>query len=309
MEQVLQYVYQFILENSKYIQYPISIDILFHLISHNGWDVCPYSKLIAFQDKFQKNLSLDLIFFTHIRKAFTLIPADNKAVIFYDDKLSLSEKTFILTHEIAHIILHNDGQKILGYHENFALNNTMEHEADRFALEFLAPTILLKKGMIKNVAQIVELGLLDAVHAGQQMHNLRKSQQNYFKDDKYARSVAELYHSYVLEIIDRKPLYNTSLTIHFFMSTAIFFLFLFSFIHVSFIRDFPPDTTIFYEYNSARSISCSYTGSVYVTKHGDRYHLPHCRYIRDKQTPLEVSIEKAERSGYLPCQFCCNNLK
>lgn len=43
---------------------------------------------------------------------------------------------------------------------------------------------------------------------------------------------------------------------------------------------------------------------VYVTKYGKKYHLAGCRYIKDKNDLLEISIEEAEHAGYEPCKVC-----
>lgn len=44
--------------------------------------------------------------------------------------------------------------------------------------------------------------------------------------------------------------------------------------------------------------------TVFVTKYGKKYHLAGCRYIKDKDDLLEISIEEAEHAGYEPCEIC-----
>lgn len=43
---------------------------------------------------------------------------------------------------------------------------------------------------------------------------------------------------------------------------------------------------------------------VYVAKYGKKYHLAGCRYIKDKNDLLEISVEEAEHAGYEPCENC-----
>lgn len=43
---------------------------------------------------------------------------------------------------------------------------------------------------------------------------------------------------------------------------------------------------------------------VYVTKEGDRYHLPGCYHIRGKENLIEMTVEQAEAAGYEPCKDC-----
>lgn len=48
--------------------------------------------------------------------------------------------------------------------------------------------------------------------------------------------------------------------------------------------------------------------SVFVTKYGNKYHLAGCRYIKGKDDLLEISVEKAERGGYEPCEVCIGEI-
>lgn len=46
------------------------------------------------------------------------------------------------------------------------------------------------------------------------------------------------------------------------------------------------------------------TTIVYITHTGKKYHLSGCRYIKDKNNLIEISIEEAEAAGYEPCKVC-----
>ena len=47
------------------------------------------------------------------------------------------------------------------------------------------------------------------------------------------------------------------------------------------------------------------TEQTYVlTRTGDKYHLPSCYYVRDKNDLVEITLEEAEKGGYEPCKVC-----
>lgn len=57
----------------------------------------------------------------------------------------------------------------------------------------------------------------------------------------------------------------------------------------------------------SRNIKATISGTeeehiVYITKSGDKYHSPFCRYLR--YSSIEMSIQEAEASGYEPCSKC-----
>lgn len=43
-------------------------------------------------------------------------------------------------------------------------------------------------------------------------------------------------------------------------------------------------------------------GDVYITEHGDKYHLAGCKYLRKSQIPISRSDARAQ--GYTPCKIC-----
>ncbi|MGM9544384.1 MAG: ImmA/IrrE family metallo-endopeptidase [Romboutsia timonensis] len=44
--------------------------------------------------------------------------------------------------------------------------------------------------------------------------------------------------------------------------------------------------------------------TVFITKFGTKYHLAGCRYIKDKDDLIELSVDEAEHAGYEPCDVC-----
>lgn len=43
---------------------------------------------------------------------------------------------------------------------------------------------------------------------------------------------------------------------------------------------------------------------VFITKFGTKYHVDGCRYIKDKDDLIELSVDEAEHAGYEPCDVC-----
>lgn len=44
--------------------------------------------------------------------------------------------------------------------------------------------------------------------------------------------------------------------------------------------------------------------TVYITNSGKKYHLPECRYIKNKTNVIECSMSEAINMGYHPCKVC-----
>lgn len=46
------------------------------------------------------------------------------------------------------------------------------------------------------------------------------------------------------------------------------------------------------------------TTPVYITQYGERFHLEGCRYIKNKDNLIKVSIAEAIKAGYKHCEIC-----
>lgn len=55
---------------------------------------------------------------------------------------------------------------------------------------------------------------------------------------------------------------------------------------------------------SVSSYAAEYSENVYVTKSGEKYHLPNCQHVRYKTNTIEISKEEAVKLGYEPCKVC-----
>lgn len=51
------------------------------------------------------------------------------------------------------------------------------------------------------------------------------------------------------------------------------------------------------------NILWNYQHNVYISTHGDCYHLPNCHYIEGSVIKAE-SIERAKEKGFAPCSYC-----
>ena len=49
---------------------------------------------------------------------------------------------------------------------------------------------------------------------------------------------------------------------------------------------------------------CNGSDTVYVTKHGEKYHVLGCRYLAGKECVIPISRKLAEKCGYTPCSRC-----
>lgn len=102
------------------------------------------------------------------RKAIT-VNYEGKIFIFYDNEISFTERSYVIAHEIGHVMLeHTVTNSIYGKSENPEKENTQELEADVFAMFFLAPAPVLAKINVKfadDLAGICQLPMPVAAKA------------------------------------------------------------------------------------------------------------------------------------------------
>lgn len=56
--------------------------------------------------------------------------------------------------------------------------------------------------------------------------------------------------------------------------------------------------------NNVPKISPDTSAIVYVTISGQKYQRETCRYVKEKDNTLEITINQAENKGYSPCLIC-----
>lgn len=139
----------------KITKLPVDFDTLFELAGQKGWLISTYQagrnliKKLGYEDAVAK------------RKSFTVQSSDNTKIIFYKDGVSMSEKVFLIAHEIGHIILAHTSSGVLGESPDPAEEQRQETEADNFAYALLAPPIVLRACHIKSANEIERVTLME----------------------------------------------------------------------------------------------------------------------------------------------------
>ena len=132
---------------------PLTFDELVDLIKLEGYEV--FTFIQAKELIFANNLEEYIV----NTEGFTYINKQYKAVLF-DDNLPSDERSFVLAHELAHIIL---GHALTGRYfkrGNEFSSSKQDEEADEFAYQLLAPLCILRELDIDTPEQIMQITLL-----------------------------------------------------------------------------------------------------------------------------------------------------
>lgn len=199
--------------------------------------------------------------------AFLKIDSDGSKTIYF--KTNTKYWNFYIFHEIAHFLL--------GHIDDCPQN---EMDADMLACILAAP-IENFPSTIKSAKDISSLCQIPI--------------------DK-----AEMYWQEIKPIILKQKFPRRAVII----SSA--FLILVSVIGIRFMGTGKPAPTSNDTYNTEKS-SINSTNEiqhtenidyVVVTTNGKKYHLPSCRYVKNKTNTIEYSISEAIDEGYTPCKVC-----
>lgn len=264
---------------------PLEFDTLYSIAEANNWKIVTFSKGYAFI----KEEELEKYYYTS--KGFTYAAPDF-TIIFIRDDLAYLDKIDVICHEMGHLVLRHieigSNQKSINH-----CDSIQEQEADIFALQLQAPNYLMQSLNINSVQQLIKMGIFSKENA-----TLRYKL--------YTRDFP------LVGIID-KFLIVGCITL---LSFSLFFLF-------QVISDFTDITEQSNTYTTTEQITPpsvpapetteqttdqapvqpSQNTIVYVTRTGTKYHLPGCRYIKDRKTSA-LTIEEAESQDYTPCSVC-----
>lgn len=212
--------------------------------------------------------------------AFAFQSPQEGTKIFIKDTLGYSEKVHALCHEIGHIVLLHTSYGILGKHQNPAVENTQEREAEAFALELQAPGFVLYREHLTSVRKIVDAGLLPKPAARIQyrsyLRHLRMNTPlNYYKH-LVKRLVPPLIALSSIALLILLPRFQARpgtnpikpLELH--------------------TQSTPPTAT---------------AADVYITSGGTKYHRPACRHITNRDS-IKITPAEALALGYEPCGDC-----
>lgn len=280
----------------------ISLDIKKHLKS-KGWE------FVAFNLEDEKSVALlnryGLLEFAKNHSGFSFM-RDNIKLIFYRRDLTEEEKIQVFAHELGHIELeHFSKIGVLGYTPDGILNNAQENEANDFALEFQAPSCILKKAQFKTLDELHKNTLLNGCLLKQVYANIY-SEESISTDEELLISKFKGYlllHEKVHVKDKRKPVFG------YVIPTAIIIT-----VTMILLSNIPkqtkqenikplPEITTFTQLETSAP-QTQRENLVIITSSGKKYHKPTCMYVKDKTNTVSLSIEEAINMGYESCEVC-----
>ncbi len=277
------------------IKYRInSLNFNFNLLEEialsNNWKLCSYSsnKDLIKSLNLEKNIELD---------AFSFIKKDS-IIIFYNDKLQNNDIIFNILHEFGHIFLKH---KNISYSLNCPNLVEQENEANLFACEVLAPSCVLKQLNIKSIDDILKFSNLPAKHSIYHINNIT----NFSNIDEISERLIKIFNDYIKrntyikeETKPKKENHIQILSIFGIVSIILIVSFVF-------LKEKGSSNDIPLNNNTVNNSVNENIDNIiiyYATKTGSKYHLPDCRYIKNKNNliPLNDNLFK----NYEPCSVC-----
>lgn len=270
-----------------------------------GWEFISYS---LDDEKSLKLLNkLNLLDHAKHNPGFSYCNGDTR-IIFYRSDLSEKEKVIVFAHELGHIkIGHLSSFGALGYDAGF-ITKPQEDEANDFAVEFLAPTYVLNQLHVNTISDVQKYTLLDANHCGTALSNVQTNEPNAENN----LEVATLFKAYIKDIHKGKHKQKLLNSLWFATPIAIIILSMTLLAHNALFNKRPDNvyqtppaiTTTPMPSDIPETSIPNTTGNVVVTSTGKKYHLPDCRFVKDKTNTRTLSIEDAVQEGYAACDVC-----
>lgn len=308
---------------------PLSNDTIERVIKNQGYKIVAYNIPLSGED-YKDFESLNLVHTAENYKAFTYVKGNNKYV-FYRSTLTSEKKMRIFAHELGHIMLNHLSAPGVRCSTEFQDENNQEREAEEFALEFLAPTCILKAMRVVKPDEISRFTSLDEMSA----------KNVYFKVHNHKRNTSE--EKELLENFKTKRLYNILLPI--FLIVGIIVAIVITYCVIDDNKNdnsnqnqniivTPTEHALFTPYfeseqrieqtpyvdmqNENKGVESQYKANddiegdnkgdknevVVVTKTGDKYHLPDCQHVRGKTDLTELTKQEAIDKGYEACKVC-----
>lgn len=298
--------------NARISKLPIqSNDIQSYLESY-GWKFAAYD--LNHKRSLETLEKLNLLTIAQNNTAFTYISIDGLSrLIFYRHDLSEKEKVLVFAHELGHIEIGHSGIGALGYNDGVVMK-PQEEEANDFAVEFLAPTYVLRQIHANTIKDIQKYTLLDDTHCGAALSNLQNEELN--TDD--SNQIRILFSKYLEEIHKNRHKHNFSNILRYAVPAAI--IIILSALLIT--HQMAPDKQLDENINQIQTITTNEpvaqptlpqatdtavadnSMEVLVTSSGKKYHLPDCRYVKNKTNVKSLSIEEVIKEGYEPCDVC-----
>lgn len=301
-------------------------------------------KIKSYSDSIKFISSLKLTEYAEKHNGFT-IEYDKKVIILYNEKMPYSIRNFVIAHEIGHVILGHATNKngILGYDDDGNTKEGQEEEADAFAYAFLAPSPVFKELNVSEAQAVAKLSGLSLKYADKATEEIVKSADiNYsgieielidlFKD--YINKQRSLcpYNTGSVTAQDKKAVQSIKVPYILLTLSSITIIIMAVFIY-SVLQDVSNQTVMPQQTATVDAAIKPENAQippmqeekptengkpfdgvlnentlVYVTKSGDKYHLPDCSYITGKSDLTEYTKAEAEEKGYSLCSRCKNKI-
>ena len=284
--EIRELAWQFMLKNHVN-DFRVKLEDIKTLIQQNGWHLFSYHEGHAILSQ------LHLTNYAQNHNGFTYVMHGEKIhyLIFYKDELSYTTKTFVLLHEIGHIVLNHtyiDG--IFGQGQSTARTRHQETEADIFALEFMAPSCLLKTWHINTVDKVKSHHLIPQSYVEQYVLSM-------YTEKHFSNRISFKMHLHYFRIhYDLLPPFCKFL-LPILLSAALCLVPVTWYLCSSGLSPARPAQTS----SSVRQASLSQ--KVYITSSGQRYHRSTCPHIQN-HTTYAITRKEAYDRHFTPCLTC-----
>lgn len=297
---------------------PISIEVISKLIHEHGYMIISFNLLDDTSNKLLDEFNIPETI--RNKPAFTYFSSHAK-IVFCSHDLSVADKRAALTHELGHIVLnHVSALNILGFSDDPMTVSSQEIEADEFKTAFLAPICVLKQAGILSYTAIKDATCIksddasivfEQINAVHQYEEIEKELCSHFKSyiNNYKSSANHSKQKSLLKWFVIGILAITFITMlkYFYPAPNTRHIEIYTPVQTSaptVIPVAPPTEQPTLNTPAPSDADYSNTQEVVVTMHGEKYHLPTCRYVKNKTNLFTLTITEAQNSGLEPCKVC-----
>lgn len=171
--------WQFLIDN-KIDRLPVQLS---DICKDNGYIICKDSKV-----HYLKQKQLGVTFY-----------ASGKWHIIFNDNITVQAQRYTIAHELGHIFLGHTMENGC-YGRTFAIDTSQEYQAERFAIDILAPAcVLWGLGLHtpKEIAQLCNISMTSAVKRAKRMEELYR--RNMFLSHPLEREVYQQFKKFIEE--------------------------------------------------------------------------------------------------------------
>lgn len=309
---------------------PLVFEDLLKGIARKGWNFFTYEEIKScstLPSAFQK---YDLQRRMEKYKAFTIFIEGIGVCIFLDETLPFDLRTFVLAHEIGHIVLNHPCINGLACEDDDDeevnldpdTRNPQEVEADVFAMELHAPIGVLYRCQVRSLCDLKKLHLLPEKYARVQWADLVSDGEKYC--DTIDLALCRQFESFICQHRPTRRWFHRFKTV---LKVTVPICAIVAAVSIPSIWLFGPkeqkvgptevnDSVIVSnetKSGSTNTLASSFINdsqtslikaeTVYVTKSGKKFHKESCRYLKNRET-IALTRSDAEKNGYEACAVC-----